>query len=111
MTTTFGNEKGFLWDEPKLRILTDHYGIGAIDLNLKGKKQVAWMDVCEDLGETDGAYMDPSLAPKLMLSKVPMSAQDMMLDAADGVIDGAVGEFKDGMSKNAFMGDKNGKYK
>ena len=34
--------------------------------------------------------MAPELAPALALSKVPMSAQDMMLDAADGVIDGKV---------------------
>jgi len=87
-------------------ILSTHYGTGATDLHLKGKKQVSWMDVCEDLGETDGSFLPPDLAPQLILSSVPMSAQEMMLDAADGVIDGSVGEFKDGMSKNAFMGDK-----
>lgn len=106
VTTTFGNEKGFLWDDAKLMILSTHYGTGATDLHLKGKKQVSWMDVCEDLGETDGSFLPPDLAPQLILSSVPMSAQEMMLDAADGVIDGSVGEFKDGMSKNAFMGDK-----
>ena len=89
-------------------MLTDHYGTGAVDLHLKGRMQVAWMDVCEDLGETDGSFMPPEMAPALVLSQVPLSAQEMMLDAADGVIDGAVGEFKDGMSKNAFMGDKKG---
>ena len=31
-----------------------------------------------------------------------------VLDASDGVVDGAVGEFVDKMSKNAFMGDKSG---
>ena len=117
ITTLFGNEKGFLWTwiddegqvhDDKLKILSNHYGIGAVDLNLGGKKQVAWMDVCEDLGETDASFMDPSLAPPLKLSKVPMSNISMMLDAADGVVDGAVGEFVDKMSKNAFMGDKSG---
>ena len=102
ITTTFGLEKDFLWTDEKLAILSTHYGTGATDLNLKGKKQVAWMDVCEDLGETDGSFMPLSSAPSLKLTAVPMSAQDMMLDAADGVIDGAVGEFEDGMSKNAF---------
>ena len=56
LTTTFGLEKNFFWDDPKLKILTDHYGTGASDLALGGKKQVAWMDFCEDLGETDGTY-------------------------------------------------------
>ena len=111
ITTTFGNEKNFTWDEKKLAVLTDHYGTGANDLNLGGKKQIAWMDVCEDLGETDASYMPADMAPPLRLTTVPLSAQEMMLDAADGVIDGSVGEFKDGMSKNAFMGDKNGTYK
>ena len=56
LTTTFGFEKNFFWDDPKLKILTDHYGTGAADLALGGKKQVAWMDLCEDLGETDGSF-------------------------------------------------------
>jgi hypothetical protein len=56
LTTTFGLEKNFFWDEPKLKILTSHYGTGADDLALKGKKQVAWMDLCEDLGETDASF-------------------------------------------------------
>lgn len=90
VTTTFGLEKGFLWDDATLDMLNGHYGTGADDLNLGGKKQVAWMDVCEDLGETDGGYMSPELAPKLQLSDVPMSALSMMLDAADGVVDGKV---------------------
>jgi hypothetical protein len=34
--------------------------------------------------------MSPELAPKLQLSDVPMSALSMMLDAADGVVDGKV---------------------
>ena len=63
ITTTFGNEKGFLWHDengktPKLSLLNSHYGTGADDLHLKGKMQVAWMDVCEDLGETDGGFPD-----------------------------------------------------
>ena len=94
--------------DAKLNVLNGHYGTGATDLNLGGSKLVAWMDVCEDLGETDGSYMPAELAPKLHLSEVPLSAQDMMLDAADGVIDGKVGELKDGMSKGAFMADHDG---
>jgi len=70
--------------------------------------QVAWMDVCEDLGEVDGSFMPPELAPPLALTKVAMSAQAMMLDAADGKIDGVVGELKDGSSKGAFQGDHDG---
>ena len=31
---------------------------GATDIHLKGKKQVAWMDLCEDLGETDATFHD-----------------------------------------------------
>ena len=44
------------------------------------------MDVCEDLGEIDASwdYVDYK-APK-----VGVSAIEMMLDAADGVIDGQV---------------------
>jgi len=56
LTTTFGLEKNFFWDDAKLKILTSHYGTGADDLALKGKKQVAWMDLCEDLGETDASW-------------------------------------------------------
>lgn len=117
VTTTFGNEKGFLWTwidadgkihDDKIRMLADHYGTGATDLHLGGKKQVAWMDVCEDLGETDGSYMPAEQAPPLKLSKVPLSAIAMQLDAADGQIDGSVGEFKDGMSGGAFLGDHDG---
>ena len=48
LTTTFGLEKGFMWTDEKLMVLTNHYGIGATDLHLKGKMQVAWMDVCEE---------------------------------------------------------------
>ena len=58
ITSTFGVEKDFFWDDAKLNILNKHYGTGATDLHLKGKKQVAWMDVCEDLGETDASYQD-----------------------------------------------------
>ena len=104
MTTTFGNEKGFLWDEAKLKTLSTHYGTGADDLHLKGKMQVAWMDVCEDLGETDGSFMPPELAPSLRLTTVPMSAQEMMLDAADGQIDGKVDENIN--EHKSLMGDK-----
>lgn len=43
-------------DDPKLKILSDHYGTGANDIALGGKKQVAWMDLCEDLGETDASF-------------------------------------------------------
>ena len=57
-TTTFGTEKGFFWDDKKLNILNSHYGTGATDLCLGGKKLVAWMDVCEDLGETDASFKD-----------------------------------------------------
>merc|ERR1719443_1771305 len=49
LTTTFGIEKGFFWDDDKLNILCIHYGTGSKDLHLKGKMQVAWMDLCEDL--------------------------------------------------------------
>jgi hypothetical protein len=64
VTTTFGLEKGFLWDDATLDMLNGHYGTGADDLNLGGKKQVAWMDVCEDLGETDArtTALQPSVA-------------------------------------------------
>jgi hypothetical protein len=58
ITTTFGVEKDFFWDDAKLNILNVHYGTGATDLHLKGKKQVAWMDLCEDLGETDATFHD-----------------------------------------------------
>jgi len=58
VSTTFGVEKNFFWDDPKLNILNRHYGIGATDIALGGKKQVAWMDMCEDLGETDGSWKD-----------------------------------------------------
>jgi len=117
ITITFGNEKGFLWTwidadgkihDDKIRMLADHYGTGATDLHLGGKKQVAWMDVCEDLGETDGGYMPAEMAPALKLSKVPLSAQALQLDASDGVIDGVVGEFTDGASRGAFQGDHDG---
>jgi len=58
LTTTFGIEKGFFWDDKKLNILCIHYGTGSEDLHLKGKMQVAWMDLCEDLGETDASFKD-----------------------------------------------------
>ena len=58
ITTTFGIEKDFFWDDAKLNILNIHYGTGATDLHLKGKMQVAWMDLCEDLGETDASFHD-----------------------------------------------------
>ena len=93
---------GLRCDDAKLAVLSHHYGTGADDLHLKGKMQVAWMDVCEDLGETDGSFMPASMAPPLSLTKVAMSAQAMALDAADGVIDGQVGEFK----HTSLMGDK-----
>ena len=79
-----------------------------------GKKQVAWMDVCEDLGEIDSSFMPADQAPPLALTKVAMSAQAMMLDAADGVIDGKVGDgsamggFVDRTSKGAFQADHDG---
>merc|ERR1719198_728670 len=47
ITTTFGNEKNFLWTsvdeegkihDDKLKILSNHYGTGANDLPLGGKK-------------------------------------------------------------------------
>lgn len=58
ITTTFGNEKNFFWDDAKLKILSTHYGTGATDMKLGGQRQVAWMDFCEDLGETDGSYQE-----------------------------------------------------
>jgi len=58
LTTTFGLEKNFFWDDKKLNILNEHYGTGATDIALGGKKQVAWMDLCEDLGEVDAAYSE-----------------------------------------------------
>ena len=58
LTTTFGLEKDFFWDDAKLGILDTHYGTGAADVALGGKKQVAWMDFCEDLGETNGSYKE-----------------------------------------------------
>jgi len=105
ITTTFGLEKNFTWDDAKLNMLNSHYGTGANDLHLKGKMQVAWMDVCEDLGETSGAYMPAEFAPPLKLSKVPLSQIAMQLDAADGSIDGVV---NDGVLKADLMieGDK-----
>ena len=62
LTTTFGSEKGFFWDDKKLNVLNQHYGTGADDLCLGGKKLVAWMDVCEDLGETDASFPDNKYA-------------------------------------------------
>ena len=55
------------------------------------------MPVVDEAGDdaADARQLDfepesaPELAPALTLTQVPMSAQDMMLDAADGVIDGA----------------------
>lgn len=58
LTTTFGLEKNFFWDDKKLNILNVHYGTGSTDIALGGKKQVAWMDLCEDLGEVDASYTD-----------------------------------------------------
>ena len=58
LTTTFGSEKGFYWDDKKLDLLNGHYATGATDLALGGKKLVAWMDVCEDLSETDASFKD-----------------------------------------------------
>jgi hypothetical protein len=58
ITTTFGNQKNFFWDDEKLKILSTHYGTGATDMKLGGQRQVAWMDFCEDLGETDGSYQE-----------------------------------------------------
>lgn len=58
LTSTFGSEKGFFWDDKKLDIINHHYGTGANDLALGGKKLVAWMDVCEDLGEIDASFPD-----------------------------------------------------
>lgn len=55
-----------------------------------------------------GGYMPAELAPPLRLSKVPLSPQALQLDAADGQIDGSLGELKDGMSRGAFMGDHDG---
>ena len=104
MTTTFGLEKNFFWDDAKLNILNVHYGTGATDLHLKGKKQVAWMDVCEDLGEIDASWT----VKEAEVKDFGPSAISMMLDAADGVIDGNVGELKDGTSKGAFQGDHDG---
>ena len=58
LTTTFGVEKDYFWDDKKLAVLSTHYGTGADDLHLGGKMQVAWMDLCEDLGETDASFPD-----------------------------------------------------
>ena len=112
ITVTFGVEKGFLWHDengktPKLDLLNQHYGTGATDIHLKGKKQVAWMDLCEDLGETDASWIVKAAEFK----DFGPSAQSMMLDAADGVIDGVVGDgsadggFKDGSSRGGLMGE------
>ena len=100
ITTTFGVEKDHLWDDAKLNVLAHHYGTGADDLHLGGKMQVAWMDVCEDLGEIDASwdYVDYK-APK-----VGVSAIEMMLDAADGVIDGKVDNSIN--QHKSLMGDK-----
>ena len=62
LTTTFGPEKGFFWTDAKLNLLNAHYGTGSKDLNLGGHKLVAWMDVCEDLGETDASFPDNAYA-------------------------------------------------
>jgi len=58
LTTTFDTSKSFFWDDAKLNILNGHYGTGAKDGALGGSKLVAWMDVCEDLGETDASFKD-----------------------------------------------------
>jgi len=68
LTVTFGVEKGFFWDDPKLSVLSTHYGTGANDLHLKGKMQVAWMDFCEDLGETDATFPDNPYAHGQLLA-------------------------------------------
>ena len=51
--------------------------------------QVAWMDLCEDLGEVDGSYIT-DLSYK---AKAPKGADAvlMLLDASDGVLDGNIG--------------------
>ena len=58
LTTTFGVEKDYHWTDKSLNVLAHHYGTGADDLHLGGKMQVAWMDLCEDLGETDASFPD-----------------------------------------------------
>ena len=40
LTTTFGTEKNFFWDDAKLNLLNTHYGTGSTDIALGGKKQV-----------------------------------------------------------------------
>ena len=109
ITVTFGVEKGFLWHDEtgkttKLDLLNQHYGTGATDIHLKGKKQVAWMDLCEDLGEIDASWTVQAAEIK----DFGPSIQSMMLDAADGVIDGKVGEFVDKSSRGGLMGDHDG---
>lgn len=41
ITITFGIEKDHFWDDPKLKILSDHYGTGAGDIHLGGARQRA----------------------------------------------------------------------
>jgi len=89
ITTTFGIEKDHFWDDAKLNIICIHYGTGSADLHLKGKMQVAWMDLCEDLAEIDASYVQ-DFSYKAKGTDGP-DAVLMLLDAADGVIDGNIG--------------------
>ena len=84
LTTTFGPEKGFFWDDKKLNVLSVHYGTGAKDLSLGGHKLVAWMDVCEDLGETDGARprCTPQRRPTRTRAPHPLTRADRSWRAA-----------------------------
>jgi len=105
-TITIVFEKNKIFSEEELVALNNAYGTGAPDNHRKGCfEYIAWMDFCEDLGNTDASFMPESMAPPLKLTKQPMSQIAQMLDAMDGTVDGAVDE--DALYQHRdLMGDK-----
>jgi len=109
MTIIF--KSSIIFSHEDLFALDAAYGTGAPDINEPGTYEyVAWMDFVEDILQVDASFTPEHLAPPLGFKPKPMSALAMMLDAADGKVDGVVDEtkLKDGMSGGAFLGDSDG---
>ena len=84
-----------VFTEYEIHMVCKAYGTGADDTHCPGEKEsMAWMDFCEDLVGTDGSFMPAEMAPSLGFEKKkkPMSAQAMLIDASDGVMDGAISD-------------------
>jgi len=79
LTTTFGTEKNYFWDDKKLNILNSHYGTGSGDMALGGKRQVAWMDLCEDLGEVDAKFSENAEYLEGYQGVNPMNAERLIM--------------------------------